>query len=224
MHLSSVLLTALLAHIATSAPTPQLEAGDNACSPVEILSARGTTEPQSGSLVMASVINNIQDKVPGTTLYNVVYPANTDFVGGPIIGSKDLLDHLTERAKTCANQTYVLMGYSQGALVLGRSFGPIAAGKAGADTFDRIKAVIMFGNPNFNPTSPAADGSAAGVGLKKLVASSVPDAFLEKTKDFCNQGDPICTATGANILVHALYGISPQSRDAAAFAVEKLDA
>ncbi|KNC97983.1 uncharacterized protein SPPG_06972 [Spizellomyces punctatus DAOM BR117] len=188
-----------------------------ACSPIEIISVRGTTEPQTGSRVMQPTIGRIMRQFPKATLYNVVYPADRDFANGPIIGAKDLMDHLTAQAAACPEQQYVLAGYSQGAMVLHRAFSSISEA-----TFNRIPAVIMFGDPFYDPSLPSSAGTAKGQGGPRPGAPRLPQEWVAKTRDYCNAGDPVCTSTGSNWLVHASYGASPQAGEAASFVISKL--
>lgn len=62
--IASLAFSALLGSVAAAPTAP-------ACSPLEVISARGTTEPQSGSRVMAPVINQVLRQVPGATLYSM---------------------------------------------------------------------------------------------------------------------------------------------------------
>lgn len=47
--------------------------------------------------------------------------ADTDFATGPAIGAADLVRHVNNRLATCPNTKFVLIGYSQGAMVTGKS-------------------------------------------------------------------------------------------------------
>lgn len=47
-------------------------------------------------------------------------PADTNFATGPSIGAADLISHVNGRLATCPDMKFVLVGYSQGAMVTGR--------------------------------------------------------------------------------------------------------
>lgn len=80
----------------------------------------------------------------------------------------------------------------------------------------------MFGNPSFDPRSEQAAGTAKGqAGIPAFPGQGLPKEWVPKVKDFCNTGDPVCKA-GNLIQVHASYGISPQSKEAAEFIVSKI--
>lgn len=47
--------------------------------------------------------------------------ADSNFATGPGIGASDLIKHVNGRLATCPNMKFVLVGYSQGAMVTGMS-------------------------------------------------------------------------------------------------------
>jgi predicted esterase len=47
--------------------------------------------------------------------------ADSNFATGPGIGASDLIRHVNGRLASCPNMKFVLVGYSQGAMVTGRS-------------------------------------------------------------------------------------------------------
>lgn len=53
----------------------------------------------------------------------MVDTADTNFATGPAIGAADLVRHVNNRLATCPNTKFVLIGYSQGAMVTGKSLG-----------------------------------------------------------------------------------------------------
>src|SRR5437867_2901841 len=71
---------------AAAAPAP----ASGGCAAVEVLAARGTGEPQSGSVIMGGLVNAIAQRTSGQ-VYQVRYPASTDYVNGPNEGASDAL-------------------------------------------------------------------------------------------------------------------------------------
>lgn len=58
-----------------------------ACAPLEIIFARGTTEPQGLGTLGAPLQKEVAALVPGTKSTAVVYPANANFMGSSSQGS-----------------------------------------------------------------------------------------------------------------------------------------
>ncbi|KAJ9125823.1 hypothetical protein QFC24_002607 [Naganishia onofrii] len=90
-----------------------------ACTKYEVISARGTTESQTSPYGNTATVNGILNQVAGGAHYEVVYPADNNFATGPGIGASDLIQHVNGRLSSCPNMKFVLIGYSQGAMVTG---------------------------------------------------------------------------------------------------------
>jgi cutinase len=168
------------------------------CSDVELVVARGTSEPGTlGIIVGDNVFAETQRALPGRTVtaHAVDYPANFDATS-PSRGVVATVSHVTEQAAACPNQKFVLVGYSQGASVIDGAVGVDTTGTINggpppavipASVEPRIAAVTLFGNPI------------------TAVGRTVPPNYLSRTRDFCQDGDPACEANGSNILAHLLY-------------------
>ncbi|KAJ9107934.1 hypothetical protein QFC19_002677 [Naganishia cerealis] len=55
-----------------------------------------------------------------TIYYLLGYEADSNFSTGPTIGASDLIQHINGRLSNCPDMKFVLIGYSQGAMVTGR--------------------------------------------------------------------------------------------------------
>jgi cutinase len=179
------------------AVAPQASA---ACSDVELVVARGTFEPGTlGVIVGDPVLSDAKTKVGTKTItgYPVNYPANAD-ADSEKKGNLDMVNHVTAQAAACPNTKFVLVGYSQGAMVVDHSVGvdSTGAGPGGgsppaavipAAIAGRVAAVLTFGNPI----------TAYG--------KTLPQPYLTNYKDFCREGDPVCNADGTNSLAHLFY-------------------
>jgi cutinase len=193
-----------------AAPTPAAAAA--ACSDVDVIVARGTGEPGALGLIVGDpVYAALRSRLTGRALssYAVNYPASVT-PGSASIGNRDLVNHITSQAAACANQRFILVGYSQGANVVDNSMGissdgaavggPIVATIPGS-VEPRVAAVLLFGNPI------------------RAIGRSVTGVYRSRTLDLCAIGDPVCGA-GVDVLAHLSYtGNAPQ---AAAFAAEHL--
>ena len=75
------------------------------CSPVELVWARGSIEPQSsfGPFVGDGFIAALRKAIPEMTYYNVVYPASMG-AQSPATGVADTIKHITQQASQCPNQ------------------------------------------------------------------------------------------------------------------------
>src|SRR4051794_3975568 len=187
------------------------------CTPVEVISARGTTEPQTGSMIMGGLSRGIASRVGGN-VYEVQYPSSAEYMSSPQIGVTDTLNRIQARSAACPNQKDVLNGDSKGGIVM-----TDVMKKISPDLGAKVKAVVMYGSPSYKANQPEAAGSAKGGMARGIYPGlGVPASWSARTKDFCNQGDPVCGA-GANIAMHLAYGSTAQA-DGIAFAVGKVNA
>ena len=150
------------------------------CPEVEVVFARGRTEPPGAGQVGNAFIDALRsktDKSIGT--YAVNYPADIEVIEG----ANDMSKRIQYTAANCPDTTLVLGGYSLGAavadIVLGaptKMFGynnPLQPAMS-----DRIAAVALFGNgtiPFFGPIS------------------EISPTYGGKTIDLCTATDPICS-------------------------------
>jgi cutinase len=127
-------------------------------------------------------------------------------------GNRDLVTHVTDAAKACPNQRFVLVGYSQGANVVDNSIGISSVGaKVGgpivatlpAAVAPKIAAILLFGNP------------IRGIG------HSVTGPYADRTYDTCTANDPVCDPKGTSWKVHRT-SYTATADEAADFAVAYL--
>lgn len=184
-----------------------------ACSDVDVVVARGTGEPgRLGLIVGDPVFSAIQREVSGLTLssHAVDYPASTS-PSSPTTGNRALVNHVTSQAQECPDQRFILVGYSQGANVVGNSLGISSQGAAvggpvvatiPAAARPRVEAVLVFGYP-----------------LRKL-GRGITGEFAARTLDICAARDVVCDPRGASVLAHLSYG--DDADEAAEFAADQL--
>ncbi|MCW6003555.1 cutinase family protein [Micromonospora sp. CPCC 205371] len=184
-----------------------------ACSDVEVVVARGTGEPgRLGIIVGDPVFDAIEDRLTGTTVtsHPVDYPASVSPTS-PAQGNRALVQRVSSQAQACPDQRFILVGYSQGADVVGNSLGVSSAGAAvGAPVVatipdavqPRIVAVLVFGYP-----------------LRKL-GRGIEGEFAERTLDICANNDVVCDPTGTSVLAHLSY--RDDADDAAEFAADRV--
>lgn len=170
------------------------------CPDVELIFARGTSEPNGIGRVGQAFADRLQADLGGRSLgtYGVNYPASYDFLTAAD-GATDATNRLASMADRCPSTRFILGGYSQGAAVVDMLMGiPPLGTKVGdvgsapplpANLADRVAAVAAFGNPSTKFGIPVS-------------AAMVP--FAGKGIDLCNDGDPICSQ-GRNPFAHTSY-------------------
>jgi cutinase-like protein len=90
------------------------------CPDVEVVFARGTTEPPGVGGIGQAFVDSLQAQLAPKSMwtYAVNYPASTDFPTAAQ-GVIDASARVREMAAKCPNTKLVLGGYSQGAAVIG---------------------------------------------------------------------------------------------------------
>ncbi|KAL0931552.1 uncharacterized protein CTRU02_214287 [Colletotrichum truncatum] len=170
------------------------------CSDFEILVARGTSEPnfaeggKFGIIVGDPVVSNTTVALPGARGYPVQYPASSQIISGVRRGSADVVSRLTSQSKACPNQTFSLVGYSQGASVM-----HAAAKDIPTALYGKIKSLVMFGD---------------GYLRYGNTLSKFPAGLNEKVRQVCANGDPVCDPDGECTFYHLTY-IRPEFIDPA---------
>ncbi|WP_082703027.1 cutinase family protein [Mycobacterium sp. IS-1496] len=209
--LAATALSVVTAGVLVAAgPTPTAAA--QGCSDIELIFARGTSEPVGIGRVGQALADAMRPMLGGRTLstYGVNYPATYDFLT-TAAGAADATARIASVSAQCPGTRFVLGGYSQGAAVidmlagvppLGNRIGDIGSAPPlpGGYVSD-VAAVAVFGNPATKFGNPVnARGLFAGRGI-----------------DLCNDGDPICS-DGRNPFAHKNYESSPFIGQAAGFA------
>jgi cutinase len=170
------------------------------CPDVELIFARGTSEPAGigrvGQALNTQLINQLGGRSIG--VYGVNYPATYDFLAAAD-GAIDATNHMASMVQRCPGTRFILGGYSQGAAVvdmlmgippLGNKIGDVgSAPPLPASLADKVAAVAVFGNPSAKFGIPVS-------------AAMAP--FSGKGIDLCNNGDPICSQ-GRNPFAHTSY-------------------
>ncbi|MCV7086149.1 cutinase family protein [Mycolicibacter hiberniae] len=179
---SAVLMAGALLTLPAAAPgvAPRATAYD--CPDVEVIFARGTSEPPGVGRVGRALIDSLRQQTSKRVdEYGVNYPAGRLQLGGGD-GANDVIRRVRDAANVCPNTQLVLGGYSQGAsvidIVTGTRVGGISWGnQLPAEYAKQVVAVTTFGNPAIRAGGPISVQSAL---------------FAAKALDLCNPGDPIC--------------------------------
>ncbi|KAF2435264.1 alpha/beta-hydrolase [Tothia fuscella] len=121
------------------------------CADLEVLIARGTGEGGPYGVIVGDPLvkrlkKELGDKVQA---YAVQYPASAQATAGVKAGVVDVIDRLAAQEKACPNQVFALVGYSQGAAL----FNAAAKKIPEATAANKIKALVMFGDPSLKQTN-----------------------------------------------------------------------
>jgi hypothetical protein len=86
---------------------------------IHMIIARASTE-HPGPGIIAAVATSVQNSLPGSDSEAVVYPATlTDYLNSEASGVAAMKDLVTSYAERCPESKIALLGYSQGAQVIG---------------------------------------------------------------------------------------------------------
>lgn len=215
MRLYASALAATAALTAVLGPTPVAQAAD--CPDVQVVFARGTSEPVGVGRVGEALSSQLAGQLGGRTIgvYGVNYPATYDFLAAAD-GAIDATNHIATMSLRCPATRFVLGGYSQGAAVVDMLMGIPPLGERVGDIgsapplpfslADRVAAVAVFGNPATKFGNPV---------------SMAPGPFAGKGIDLCADGDPICSQ-GRNPFAHTSYEKTNLVGQAAGFVAGRL--
>ena len=189
-----------LMHLPTAAADP--------CPDVEIVFARGTTEPPGVGGVGQAFVDSLRSQLGGQTVgvYAVDYPASRDFGSSTPAGANDASNHMQSMSANCPKTRMVLGGYSQGAGVM-----DLATTAMPAQVADHVAAAALFGAPR----SAFADSLSPGP------LPTIGPLYATKTVDLCVPNDPICS-NGVDMGAHVAYVQTGMVNQAAAFAADRI--
>jgi cutinase len=211
-----------------AAPVPVASA--QPCPDVDVVFARGTSEPPGVGGVGQAFVDALRSQAGGKSVdvYPINYPASADFGSGiqfaqtVIAGISDAAGHVQATAANCPKTRIVLGGFSQGAVVAGFVTSAVVPEGVPAafvpapmppEVADHVAAVTLFGKPS--------DQFMRDVGAPPVVIGPL---YVPKTIDLCANGDTICNGAppGAPGVAHALYSVNGMVNQAATFAVDRL--
>jgi cutinase len=204
----------VLAPVAAADPVPS--APTTPCPDVEVIFARGTSEPPGVGGVGQAFVDSLRAHAGQRSIatYGVNYPASTDWPTAAD-GVVDAANHLRDMAANCPRTTMVLGGYSQGAAVIGYvTAAAIPAGYAvpagitgpmPPAVAKHVAAVALFGEP--------ASRFLNGINAPPI---TIGPLYASKTIQQCIPDDPVCTLDGGNLAAHGQYienGMVDQAAD-----------
>lgn len=197
----------LLPAAASAAPPPA-----TGCAEVDVITVRGTGEPQGGGTTVGPLASSVQAASARTvSIEHLVYSASAVYPYSVPEGQTRLISRIRAQAAACPSQRFVLTGYSLGAWVTGNALagnGLFTTGqRIPADVGARIAAIVLYGNPTFNSYEPFDAGSftrglngSAGARPTGSLAT-----YASRLRDYCNFQDPVCQVPGVNTAAHLDY-------------------
>jgi hypothetical protein len=213
----------LAAAAGLSAPAPSAHAD---CPDVDVVFARGTSEPPGVGGVGGSFVDALRGQLGGRSLnvYPVNYPASSDFSNPDfpatfIDGIRDATSHIESMAANCPKTREVLGGFSQGAAVAGFVTSsavpknvPAASVPAPmpSDVANHVAAVVLFGTPS--------NQFLEHYGAPDIAIGSM---YQPKTLQLCAPGDPICGG-GSDGAAHGAYPLNGMTTQGASYAASHL--
>jgi hypothetical protein len=222
--LSAITLTAS-ALLGTSAP-----ATAQPCPDVQVIYARGTSEPAGVGVVGQEFVDALRAQVPtkSVDVYPVDYLASNqfadrlEFAQSVVDGIRDAGAHVQATATTCPTTRIVLGGFSQGAVVAGFVTSAAVPDGVPADLVpaplapqiaDHVAAVTLFGMP-----------SAAWMENFGAPPVVIGPLYTGKTIQLCSPGDEICDGTPGGMpgIAHLTYGPNGMVDQAATFTTSRL--
>lgn len=202
------------------------------CSPFLVVTARGTGEPANKQL-LSPVVRSIVESAPEhMQTVDIDYPADSDVNGGGTLGARTLVDTLNVQAEMCPDQRTVLLGYSQGALIIGDSLDRAdqrlvgtEVGELSQTAQDNVIAVVLYGNPRFVADEPFSVGSFRKKihGILPRVSGSL-SYYAERLRDFCAAKDFVCQNTTLELDTdgHVAYYSNGMQQEGADFVIERM--
>jgi hypothetical protein len=211
--IGAVAAAGLAASVAGAMPAGAT-ASTASCAAVHIIVARASTEA-AGDGVIGALATLIQGDVNATVSQEaVVYPATlTNYASSVAQGDSAMAKDIENAVSACPNEKLVLLGYSQGAQVVGDVLAGGGGGSLGAQSAPvpaadaaKVIAAIQFGDPRHQPNLASIDlGTDPGAqGIFPVVSGQSRAGFSAILRSWCDTGDPFC-AGGANLNAHLQY-------------------
>jgi hypothetical protein len=202
-----------------AAPALAVASSNSPCATVDEIVARGSTEAE-GTGKIGAVAEEVQKAVKATVAIRAVkYPAQLiPYEPSVTAGDKATKVELEEEVAKCPGQKILMLGYSQGAQIVGDALGggggnaPAmgqgdgpATPPAASSATEKVVGVIQYGDPRRIPGFSFDVGSDPGAeGIFPRLSTQLLTAFAADIQSYCDTGDPFC-AKGNNLFAHFGY-------------------
>lgn len=157
-------------------------------------------------------------------------PADIDLGESPSIGVRNLIDLVNVTTAQHPNQGIVLLGYSQGAQVVGDAL--VApehricgydAGEISSKANARIVAVVLFGDPRFTRGESFNVGTfdAGREGLFPRLPGALRP-YASRLQNYCAKDDVTCQGRDGTLHGHTEYFRNTMRSEAIAFTAQRI--
>ncbi|WP_288148150.1 cutinase family protein [uncultured Bifidobacterium sp.] len=221
-------------HTDTAAPGAWGESGCDAQKQARIIVVRGTEEPAGQSLMSPLASRIAAELGDHAQVSDLDYPASWES-GSEAAGVNRLIAVLNAQSAQCPAMRTVLLGYSQGAMVVGDALSapdtrfnedngyelsPVARG--------HIVAVELYGDPRFSAAASynSGDFDRAVDGILGALGARGAEDFGEiadRTVSFCTARDFACQA-GGDTEPHGSYATNGMLDEGMKYAVDRVKA
>ncbi len=220
-----------------AAPAFAVASSNSPCATVDEIVARASTEKE-GTGVIGALAEEVQKGVKATVAIRAVkYPAAlTPYEPSVVKGDEAIKAELEEEVAKCPGQKILLLGYSQGAQIVGDVLGGGGGnakylgegdGKesppAAKSATEKVVGVIQYGDPRRIPNQSfdvGTDVKAEGIFPRKQ--NQLLTAFAPDIQSYCDNGDPFC-AKGDDLEAHLDY-VEKYDKTADKFLIGRLSA
>jgi len=182
------------------------------CPDAHIIVTRASTEAPGEGIIgsLATAVTRASKQT--ITVEATDYPAALNpYAPSVAAGTRALTTEVTDEATNCPATKIVMMGYSQGAHVIGdvlagtgRVAGFTQFAAVSTDVSDKVRAVVLMGDPRYVPGKSFNAGTSKTRGLFARGNDASLDAFAARTQSYCDTGDTFC-ASGNSVAVHLSY-------------------
>jgi acetylxylan esterase len=182
------------------------------CPDAHIIVTRASTEAPGEGIIGSLATAVTRASKQKITVEATDYPASlSPYPPSVAAGTRALTTELTDEATNCPSTKIVMMGYSQGAHVIGDVLA--GTGKvAGFTNFaaispnisGKVTAVVLMGDPRYLPNKSFNAGTSKTKGLFPRGNDALLDPFAARIQSYCDTGDTFC-ASGNSVAVHLSY-------------------
>jgi acetylxylan esterase len=203
-----------LAAVVTASPADAVPAPAGSCAAVSIVTARASTEAPGEGITGALVSQVVNQSRQTVSRASVSYPATLgNYAASQAQGVAAAKTQVTNLVNRCPTTKVVLLGYSQGANVIGDILAGGGGGALGAQSAplgsnitSHVAAIVTFGDPRHVRNQPSDLGTSVTNGLFPRSGAQLQrlGAFANVYQAYCDLNDTFC-ASGIDTITHLTY-------------------
>jgi acetylxylan esterase len=211
---AATLAAGAVAAVVTAGPAGAVAAPAGSCAAVSIVTARASTEAAGEGITGALVTQVVNSSRQTVSRASVNYPALlAPYAQSQAQGVNAAKTQVTALVQRCPNTKVVLLGYSQGANVVGDILAGGGGGTLGAaiaplpaNVTSHVAAIVTFGDPRHVRNQPSDLGTSVTNGLFPRSNAQLQrlGAFSSAYQAYCDLNDTFC-ASGIDTITHLTY-------------------